>query len=45
MHIISFVALFVLIGFTDRKQLFCHSKDLIDTFEHETPFCTISGEH
>lgn len=34
---------FVLIGYMDRKKLFCSSPDLIEALEHPTTFCNIQG--
>ena len=37
-------AFFILVSYMDRHGLFCHSDDFIDTIEHGTLFCTLSGK-
>ena len=40
--IVSVFSLQALIGFMDR-DLFCSSNDLLQTFQHSTPFCKLTG--
>ncbi len=35
----------ILVGYVDRKSLFCSSRDLLDSFNNPTTFCTISGNN
>ena len=35
--------LFLLIGYIDRKVLFCSSCDIIESIENTAIFCTIQG--
>ncbi len=34
----------ILVGFMDRKSLFCSSKDVLDNFNNPTAFCSITGK-
>ncbi len=34
----------VLVGYMDRKTLFCSSKDLVKSFYNPTAYCTITGK-
>ena len=36
---------FVLIGFRHRTSLFCSSRNLLETVDNETLFCSIQGKH
>ena len=36
-------AILILVGVSARGQLFCRSRNFIETFQHPTPFCTITG--
>ena len=35
---------FVLIGYSNRSNLYCSSVNLIESLEVVTPFCVISGK-
>ncbi len=38
------VGVIILVGFVDRKSLFCSSKDVLDNFNNPTAFCSITGK-
>ena len=41
--VMSYAALIVIIGATDRSRLYCSSPSLLETLDNPTPFCKLTG--